>query len=627
MSPPCCLPWRSVWLPRAITAVALAIGLPLFLRMPPWCDITLYQVAAQNILRGGVHYRDVFDTNLPGFVWVITAISSVFGFSPLAVRVVDTLVVLGIVLLLDRLAKWGGATPATRWWAFAGAALFYPFIVEMAHAQRDTWMALPALLAVVLRVRRGTGAGPIAPSSVAVGEANGEVLPPVTSPFRASFVEGVIWGTGVWMKPHIALMALVVWLLSARRIADGQPRPWRTAGLDLLGNLLGGVAIGVPGVVWMVASGAWGPFLDVFLNWNPLYMKLAAEEFDWRVDQQLFWFPPWSLFLIVTVPLALASVLDMAPWQSRARAGANPERAGWLGRWLPRLLWDKQAGADARFVRGVLGALYITWAAQAFFVQRGFLYAHVPETLLMLALWASHRWVWVPIILLWLAVTSGLWLAADYRPDLKERLDGLPRETRERFLPRHPITNLDRLQAWPDCWRFNMSDEERYQLWDRLRLHEPHEASIGWEELHEVAKYLRDNHIEHETVAWFDSPHAVYLMLGHQPKFRYMHIYTALSISVHSTNFKKVGVDLMLDELKESGAKYVINDLEWTTIGTYGDPARRAVLLAPAKNTHDLLPPNTPYPDFFPFNQPTVFRTRGGTGRYVVHRVVSYQSK
>src|SRR5215218_4086988 len=74
-----CLPWRSVWLPRAVTAVALVIGLPLFLRSPPWCDITLYQLAARNLLQGGVHYRDLFDTNLPGFVWAMTALYSLFG--------------------------------------------------------------------------------------------------------------------------------------------------------------------------------------------------------------------------------------------------------------------------------------------------------------------------------------------------------------------------------------------------------------------------------------------------------------------------------------------------------------------------------------------------------------------
>lgn len=309
-----CPLWRSVWLPRAVAAVALVVGVPLFLRSPPWCDITLYLMAARNLLHGGVHYRDLFDTNLPGFVWAMTAISAAFGPNVLVVRLVDLLVVLGVVLLIDRLAKWGGATPVGRWWALAGAAVFYPFTVEMAHAQRDTWMALPGLAAVVLRLRRTRGehsdASPL-PPTVPKGAEGGASSRGV---FRRSFCEGLLWGAGVWMKPHIALMALVVWLLTAWRLAGDRPRPWRAAGADLLGNLLGGLTVGLPGVAWMVAAGAWGPFLDVFTEWNPKYMKLARNEFHWRVEQELYWFPPWSIFAVLTAPIALLSVIDAAPW-------------------------------------------------------------------------------------------------------------------------------------------------------------------------------------------------------------------------------------------------------------------------------------------------------------------------
>ena len=81
-------PWRSVWLPRIITAALLVAGIPLFLRMPLWCDLTLYDLAARNLLEGGRHYVDVFDTNLPGFVWVLAGIRAVLGFSSFALRCV-----------------------------------------------------------------------------------------------------------------------------------------------------------------------------------------------------------------------------------------------------------------------------------------------------------------------------------------------------------------------------------------------------------------------------------------------------------------------------------------------------------------------------------------------------------
>ena len=601
------MPWRSVWVPRALTAVALVVGVPLFLRSPPWCDITLYQLAARNLLHGGVHYRDLFDTNLPGFVWAMTALSALFGPSTVAVRVVDLLVVLGVVLLIDRLAKWAGATPAARWWALAGAALFYPYTMEMSHAQRDTWMALPGLAAVVLRVRRGTGPREPAPS-----------------PFRRSFYEGLLWGAGVWMKPHIALMALAVWALTARRLAGEHGRPWRAAGADLLGNLLGGLTAAVPGVVWLVASGAWGPFLDVFLNWNPGYMKLAFHEFDMRADQELFWFPPWSLGLVLTVPLALVSVLDAAPWSGR-RAATTPPRVGPIGYWLPRHLWDKRAGADARFVRGVMGGLYLVWAGQAFLVQRGFQYAHIPETLLMLGLWAAHRWAWAPVALLWLAATSGVWLVADSDPGTKARLEGVPEQARERYLPRHAITDVERLRLWPECWRPDLTDAQRYALWDRLRLHPPHEASIGWEELAEVASFLRARGAtDGEVVGWFDSPHAVYLMLDVEPGFRFMHVYTAIAISLGEDPTGLAGRESVLRELAQAPrARYVISDLEWTALSAHKKEDLRRAFTGPARAPDNLLPAVVPYPREFPWNQPAIFRTRNGTGRYIVHRIVT----
>jgi hypothetical protein len=561
-------------------------------------------MAARNLLHGGVHYRDLFDTNLPGFVWVMTALYAGFGPNVIVVRLVDLLIVLGVVLLIDRLAKWGGATPAGRWWVFASTALFYPFTAEMSHAQRDTWMALPSLVAVLLRVRRGVRC----PDS-----------PTLASHFRHSFYEGLLWGAAVWMKPHIALMAMGVWLLTVWRLAAEFPRPRQAIARDFLGNLLGGLAVGLPGVCWLVASGAWPAFHDVFTNWNPYYMRLAQNEFDIRLKDELFWFPPWSLGLILTLPLAVLSVLDMAPWLNRAGTGSG---AGWLGRRLPWQLWDKQAGPDARFVRGVLGGLYLVWAAQAFFVQRGFQYVHVPETLLMFGLWASHRWAWAFVAIVWLALTSGLWLVADSDTRLKNELNGVDAKIRERFLPRHLLTDTDRLRLWPECWRLCMPDSERYALWDKLNRHPPHEAVISWTEIAELAEFFRAQGVKDgEVLAWFDSPHAVFLLLDVKPGFRYMHVFTA--ISINTVDAANVGYPQVMTELEAADrAKYAISDLEWVVVVSGTEEHRREDFLGPPRNPpRDLLPAHSPLSHMFPFNQPTIFRTRNGHGRYIVHKI------
>jgi len=138
----------------ALAWILILAGVPIFLRLPLWCDVSLYDVAAHAILSGGVHYRDVFDTNTPGYVWCLTLLRATLGDSSLAVRGVDLGIFAGVAFLLDRLAKLGGGTPTTRWWALAGMVAFYPFGSESLHAQRDVWLALPMLTAVFLRVRR-----------------------------------------------------------------------------------------------------------------------------------------------------------------------------------------------------------------------------------------------------------------------------------------------------------------------------------------------------------------------------------------------------------------------------------------------------------------------------------------
>jgi hypothetical protein len=275
-------------------------------------------------------------------------------------------------------------------------------------------------------------------------------------------------------------------------------------------------------------------------------------------------------------------------------------------------------------VRGVLGGLYLVWVTQAFLIQRGFLYVHVPETFLMFAVWATHRWAWAFVAMVWLALTSTLWLAADYSATMKSALDGLHEETRERYLPRHPITNPARLRLWPTCLRTDLTDRERYQLWDALRLHPPHEAAISWSEIEEVAEFLRSQGVKDgEVIGWHNSPHAVYLVMDIKPGFKFIHVYTAISIAVGDDAPEMIGRGGVFRALKASGAKYVISDLEWAAAMGEGQP--RAVLLGPARDRKHLLPIISPCAGEFPYNQPTLFRTRNGTGRYVVHKIVTHE--
>jgi hypothetical protein len=583
-----------VRLPQLVTLVALAVGLPLYLRTPLWCDITLYDIAARNLLQGGAHYRDVFDTNLPGYVWILTAIRGVLGFSTVALRCVDLAFLAAIVFVIDRIARRGGATPVSRWWAIAGVAVLYPSTVEMVHAQRDTWMALPAAAAVLLRLRR-------------TGERS----------FLLSCLEGTLWAVAVWIKPHCLLMAAGVWIITAWRVA-GAGR--RTALLsDLLGNLAGGLVVGAAGISALVASGSWPAFWEVMTVWAPEYASLAQRELYMRYDQELHWFPPWSLLIIPTVVLAVLSIVDAVPWIG------SPAGDGPIGRRLPPWLWDREAGAQARFARAALAALYLTWAAQSFLIQRGFMYVHMAEVLLMFGLWAAHRWSMPAAVILYVALTSTLWVIGDQSWKVRYRMYQIARHDSrpasdpdyEHYFMRHPLADMQRLRLWPECWRTDLSDRERYLLWDRLKRLTDHEAAFSWEELDEVAGWLRARNVrDGELIAWHDSPHVLYLMLDIRPGIRFMHINTAQNISDEA--YARVQAELAA---KGQTARYAVSDLEYPTLGF--SPEKRLALLGPLIEEESLLPValDEKARTKFPFNQRAVYRTRGGTGRYIIHEL------
>src|SRR5712692_3797241 len=97
-------------------AVLLIVGLPLFVRMPPWLDITLYDISARNVLHGGVHYRDIYDNNLPGIVWLHMLIRSTLGYSSEAIRLVDEAIVGVVITLLTHWLALLGLSRAARTW-------------------------------------------------------------------------------------------------------------------------------------------------------------------------------------------------------------------------------------------------------------------------------------------------------------------------------------------------------------------------------------------------------------------------------------------------------------------------------------------------------------------------------
>jgi hypothetical protein len=538
---------RTGW---AAALVFLVVGVPLFLRMPLWCDVTLYQVAARNILDGGVHYRDVFETNPPGFPLLLCAVRLLFGTSSEALRLVDLAIVGAIALGLLAWSRRAGATRAGVAWAAAAMAAFYPFIHEYNHVQRDVWMMLPALAAIALRLRRMTAA--------------------VSRPVLLGVLEGLLWGAGCWIKPQLLPVAGAVWLVATGRFASN-----RAAIRDFAAVFTGGVLAGLAGLGWLIESGSWPYFLDVWRNWNSSYAEIAYLELPAKVITQLDYFPPYSVFLLLAVPLALVDL--------RGRFSPDP----------------------ARFHRAVLSATYLAWLSATLVLQRGFHYAHVPETLLMLAVFAAHRWP-VPAAIVGIQVAAGIFLlvAAD-SPRLMELNRAGTRSSwvYRHFTERNSAFDPNRVRWWPGCF----ASEPSRELRRGVGMWVDHFGGLDPVELGAVADYLRTQGLrDGELIAWHDSTHVLYLGLGVAPKLRFMHVGTAYGLG-HWQG------EQVLRELQAAlpGARFAVSDMhrvtrQYSRLGEVGTDGLPVVL--PAWQRED-----------FPFDQPVVFRSPAG--RYLVHSI------
>ncbi|HEX3148838.1 MAG TPA: hypothetical protein VHR66_12225 [Gemmataceae bacterium] len=542
---------RTLILTLIPLVAVLAIGVPLFLRTPVWVDVTYHDLSAWNVLHGGAHYRDVFETNLPGMVWMHCLVRPVVGWSHEAIRVVDLLVFGSVVLLLARLLGRSGLSINGRIWFATVAFLFYLFETEFIHCQRDGWMLLPAVAATCFRAAFARPL-PLTPSPKAGGGTEH-----TARPRYYALIEGLLWGLAVWIKPHVLVPALLVWLVSLRF----QTR--RVALFDTLFLFLGGLIAGIAGSIWLVQTGAWSPMWDVLLNWNQEYYHWSWPDFWWKIKLVSAYFAPFSLLHFVAVPLALVAMFRR-----------QPDRA-------------------------VLAALYIGWQAQATVIQKEFDYAHAPPTLLGLAVLASFRLPVGPVFLAW-CVAAGLLnecaLGSAWLRDLQK---SHPHSTKV-ILPHHPIVRTDRLALWGRCW-----SDGSWELKDQLSFYSNIHCVPDWADLQRVADYLatKDLH-DRDLICWHDSTHPLYVWLNIRPAIRYPHVITAMKFKSKREQIRR--------ETFESGARYVVSDLVPATYLS-------APLDPPPPGPASSLPDGFPSwgKDVYPWNQPVVYRA----GRYVVHEI------
>jgi len=434
------------WFAAVIFLLILILNIPLFIRMPLATDVVLYDLQAQMVLNGGTLYQDMFETNLPGIVWLHMLVRSSVGMSSDAIRVVDLLLFSGTVVLLMLWNRRNHLSLTGMLWVGIALFSFYFSLSEWCHFQRDTLILLPALAAVWLRRKQidrlinGTDSLPQAS---------------LKSVFVWAFLEGLLWATAFWIKPFVAVPALCVWIGSLLIL-----KTFRKRMIDLSGVLLGGLCLGAVGIYWMWQTGAWSSFYTTFTEWNPEYV--AARKAGWqplRFAQFLYRFYPWFLLHLLAVPLALIALKDY--WYSNAKT-------------------DNDALVESGKRDSVLLSLfYLGWLVQSFAFQHLFDYVHPPSHLLAITVIGGYlgsrfqkrslTWGWKSSLAFFLMMVMFSF----------------------------PAFKPQRATLWKTC----LLNSSNAQLKSKLALL----VQVDWEDLDAVRKYLKSQKLNDGQLHCFNS--------------------------------------------------------------------------------------------------------------------------
>jgi hypothetical protein len=506
----------------AALLLLLILCLPIFLCMAPWVDATFYDICARIIQRGGVLYRDSFDTNLPGMAWLHLVIRSLFGWRSEVIRAADVVVVAAIAVLLVR---WDLNLPrhGRMWTAFALLA-FYFSTSEWCQNQRDVWMLLPSLMALYLRRNQ-----------ILVSRSISRTL-------LLSGLEGILWGAAVWIKPMALFPAVVCCSIGA---ICRRPLIWRAVAAEGVGLLSGGLLVGGLGLLWLWRTGAWEPFWDILLNWNPEYQKYFMH-WPRRWQHLKFWCVtnmPWCLVHGAALPLAVVSLASAI----RHRDAPSPER----------------------LTRTLLAMLYMSWIAQVLLFQGWYPYHWTPPVLLALTVLAT-----------WFRIPAASWwrFALAFHMLLFVALAAFA----------HPVLQPRRLAMWWAC----VTEGSTNRLRDALAL-TPQQGVAGgasdWEDLERIATFLREQALqEDEPLCLHESTMPLYLELDRSPAVRYL--FYGQATGIYPRHRQQI-----VAELSTTPARYAVSDLEmihWRPSDSQNPPRF-----------------SKPMAESFPWSEPIVYRS------------------
>ncbi len=204
---------------------------------------------------GAVLYRDYFEPNMPLVFMIHLAIGKLFGYGDLAIKLIDSALLLLLMLMMGKLMLGFG-----RFVALTGAVLFG--IVFLGYGpymimQRDYLGMFPILLSVMIAV-----------NTVQIKGRAGKVL-----------AIGALFGLSAAIKPLliIGLPALIIFInwSDMREEAFSLPQRLRRITADHILALFAATLVFSIPLIWLWTKGGLGAYWDIVVNFYPLYSQVS----------------------------------------------------------------------------------------------------------------------------------------------------------------------------------------------------------------------------------------------------------------------------------------------------------------------------------------------------------------
>jgi uncharacterized peroxidase-related enzyme len=364
---------------------------------------------------GMVPYRDILDVNMPGTHAAYFLIGRLSGYTDLGARLVD----LAILTAMSAMS-WIWLRRLNREVAWCGAMLWGLIYLGMGpdtSLQRDYLALLPLVAGVFV----------------------GNSLRKPGVAWRSALA-GVLFGIAGTLRPHAVIgLPVVLWFEYLElREAGAIGRDLRAPLLRMLLPAAGGFLVPMLAMVlFLWATGAWAPFLDVAANYWPLYTHLTElHETISREDRPLYLVRQFLLMggyraLVIPGLLGLVIALRYSGLNRSQKRQAlllatltlcyslYPVIGGqfWQYHWLPFLFFVSQLSALA----------LVEWRERSHWIQRG------APFVLLFAIWGTE----LPYN--WRVILSG----DELSPPKEGKVDAIATFLQENLRPGDTVQPLD----------------------------------------------------------------------------------------------------------------------------------------------------------------------------------------